>query len=304
MSDPRRGPGPMDDDDPGDELRRLFGSPAPLDAPSGTFERISRNARRRRRTRQATATLGATFGLLAMLFAGVAVRHSLTDHGHSTSTTTILPGAGSSSPTTGSTAGEGERTSGPPHPSGTPRGFSSLPANPPQPGKASTPAVPECTGHLTANLVGGASSPSRVGLVVTLQNVSQQTCRVYGYPGVSFGNSQDPTADTVAAQRTIARQLYQNTVGAGGQSVPVTLAPNEFASAGIEWQPGTADATTGTLPPGCESYTYVAVTPPDTQLTTVLTMPTPETVCDAAGTLSVTTLVPGKDGPAVISSSG
>jgi hypothetical protein len=144
-----------------------------------------------------------------------------------------------------------------------------------------TRAARRChTSQLLARPGEGGVGLGNVMTVLTLTNVSDVPCRLYGYPGIQMLDSNHRAIPTHVARGDTYFRLDPG-------PTRVFVGPNETASFVAAW---------GHVPPGpelCAASTYVRLTPPDE--TDYLTIPVAIDAC--AGGIFVTAIVAGANGP-------
>ncbi|HEX8092609.1 DUF4232 domain-containing protein [Jatrophihabitans sp.] len=114
--------------------------------------------------------------------------------------------------------------------------------------------------HIPGNGTAGKDGRLLHAVLIDFQNTSRSTCVLDGYPGAAI---VDEAGHQVRqATRTLQGPLLGLPVG---QSVatPVTLAPQAYASAGLE---GVDERNPGTAQAGCDAphYPRILITPPNT----------------------------------------
>jgi hypothetical protein len=117
-----------------------------------------------------------------------------------------------------------------------------------------TIAVTYCqTTHLSLGMQSQQNGASNFANVYSLENTSQQTCTLEGYPGVQLLNAgQQPLA--IAVSQQTSAYLYNNQ-----QPQLVTLAPATSAYFILEWNAGVNGSG------NCPGAAFVVVTPPGNQ---------------------------------------
>jgi hypothetical protein len=117
-------------------------------------------------------------------------------------------------------------------------------------------AVTHCqTTQLTLGLQSQQSGASNFANIYQLENSSQHTCTLEGYPGVQLLTaSQQPL--TIATNQQTSAYLYTNQ-----QPQMVTLAPAAVAYFIVEWNAAVNGSGT------CPGAAYVVITPPGNQAT-------------------------------------
>jgi Protein of unknown function (DUF4232) len=154
------------------------------------------------------------------------------------------------------------------------------PTTPQSPTAAQSPtatAVTSCqTAQLTLGIQSEQSGASNYAYIYSLQNTSQQTCTLEGYPGVQLlSASQQPL--TIGVSKQISAYLYNNQ-----QPQLVTLAPAASGFFVLEWNYGVNGSG------NCPGAAYVSVTPPGNQLS----LPFPSMVDVCTGSVIVSPIEP------------
>jgi hypothetical protein len=125
--------------------------------------------------------------------------------------------------------------------------------------------VPWCTdAQLTVTAGQENAGAGHIGFPVIFENISGQTCSLYGYPGVAGLNQAGEQADE--AQRVPAGYLG----GTVGAPPFVLLAPGQYGSALVQGTDNPVDGVTS-----CVSYSGLLVTPPNTTESTQLNIEMP-----------------------------
>ncbi|MFC1419468.1 DUF4232 domain-containing protein [Streptacidiphilus cavernicola] len=247
---------------PSDDEERDGGRPDPLDAllrptveflpaPAGSFERIYRTAKRRRR---AKAAVGG--GLAAVLVAGsLYLAGTFTPTG---STVVVTPPASSGllAPAPSGTApGASPSPVGPqPTPSANTGSAPVSPTGRPDPGvpgagrstgtSATATATPMCaTSQLTASLGGGDAGAGNVYRYLLLTNHSGTTCHVTGFPGLSLLDAAGKQIGAPATEQALAH-------------TPVVLRPGESASDTVHTANRQTNSSTECLPTSVQLRIY------------------------------------------------
>jgi hypothetical protein len=120
---------------------------------------------------------------------------------------------------------------------------------------------------------------------VVFRNISEQTCTLFGYPGLQrLDASRAPLPTEVIRLPEKPSSL-------------VTLAPQEQASFGYSYCSGCGTSTDdqGTCTPVPSAF--VEVTPPDER--DFIVVPSTIASCDVNGRIKVSALAPGKTGKAI-----
>jgi hypothetical protein len=134
-------------------------------------------------------------------------------------------------------------------------------------------------------IVPDSAAAGNVSANITLKNISNHACWVYGYPGMLLlGSSHQalPT-DVVRDHAASARR--------------VTLIPNGSATASARFSPdvpGSGDSQSGSCQPVSH---YVEITPPDETTHLVVSVRPATSVCER-GTLQTSVFIAGTIGPA------
>jgi hypothetical protein len=121
-----------------------------------------------------------------------------------------------------------------------------------------------------------------IGVVLIFKNVSAQTCKLQGYPGVAGLDAAGH--QVVQAVRTL--NGYMRVLPAGASAPVVTLAPGQSGSAFVE---GTDVPTGGAT--SCPTYPKLLVTPANTTHSVVVDMSMP-----GCSPVQVHPTVPGTSG--------
>lgn len=241
LDDPIRAlfdPGPEPDDQspaPDDPIRALFdpGRPISLAAPPGTFEKISRGARRRRRLASLAATTATAAVVAAVGVVGTQVRRESDEAVSARPSTTAVTTTVTTAVTTAGTA--------------TVTTAVTTQAAAPQPCRLE---------DLSVKFGDGVAGPTRIGLALVVTDDAATTCSLQGYPQVVLLPSVDGHAPlTSRPGGTVLR------TDPGPHQV--VLRPGESATAGIEWAEDSraCSDTSGAGP----AYDKAEITLPGTQ---------------------------------------
>lgn len=227
----------------------LRDSVEPLSPPPGTYERVRRQARRRRLAKAVTVGVAA----VVVVAGGVAVPRMI----RTGQPQPITPETSSAQPVHPQSPSGSPRRTAPAH---TPRThYSNGPTDSASisstPDHSAPPAAAPARCHtddLSLRLTGSDAGAGQryAGLVLT--NTSSHRCTLHGYVGIGLTGSDGPMPTTLLRD--------------DGPSHRLTLAPGTSAATSLHWSaiPGDGEDS------GCPEPTSVAVTPPDetTQLTT------------------------------------
>jgi hypothetical protein len=144
---------------------------------------------------------------------------------------------------------------------------------------AASAAVPACGNNwLVVSNTPAQGAAGHGMFLLRFKNNTSSTCTLTGYPGL---DARDAAGHVIAhAQRTLS-----GAAGGAHAVTPVTIAPGNYASAGVEWM--NFNPTTGG---NCTFSASVATTPPNTTQTVVL--PVSVSLCD----LQVHPVVAGIEG--------
>lgn len=146
------------------------------------------------------------------------------------------------------------------------------------------PPAPSCGNDQLAIALGGAGGGlGHEGQALLITNVSSATCTLFGYPGVA--GLDDAGQQVIQAVRTLSGYLGGLWNSPEGPPPTVTLAPQQTASALVEW----TDVNMGSTP--CVQLHGLLVTAPNT--TRSVDLPVAASPCSG---MEVHPVVPGTSG--------